>query len=200
MTKKRTVLLGLFIVCVAGLGYVGFAVYTHGFSAREKPSALETILARHARRIATPSDAKNLRNLRKLDAGTEAEAMEHFAAHCAICHAIDGKGDTVIGRNLYPKASDLTDRGTQELTDGELYYIISNGVRFTGMPAMGGEDSPESIWDLVALIRKLPSLSPDERRQMEQLAAGGKEDKKESGEEGAPKPHVHSHDGRPHTH
>ena len=111
--------------------------------------------------------------------------------HCASCHGLDGGGNTVIGRNVYPPAPDMREAVTQDLSDGELYYIISNGVRFTGMPAWGGEDSPQEIWELVSFIRRLPSLSPEELKLMEQLATG------EAGE-AAGKPHTHGAGAKPH--
>ena len=97
---------------------------------------------------------------------------------------------------------------TQQLSDGEVYYIISNGIRLTGMPAWRFEDKPEAIWDLVSLIRRLPKLSPDELQRLQKAAreAGGElseqapeSEKKETGEpakEGETKPkhtHVHKH-------
>lgn len=150
-------------------------VRSHGFSARAEPSWIEAKLARHARRIATPANAKNLKNPVQMTEASTAEAREHYVEHCSMCHGIDGRGQTVIGRNLYPKVPPMTDADTQQLTDGELYYIISNGVRFTGMPAWGGEDSAESIWALVSFIRKLPTLSPEEIKRMQEMAAGADE-------------------------
>jgi hypothetical protein len=58
---------------------------------------------------------------------------------------------------------------TQELTDGELFHIIENGVRLTGMPAWGGPGTAEGSWHLVHFIRHLPRLTDDERAQMEKL-------------------------------
>jgi mono/diheme cytochrome c family protein len=98
--------------------------------------------------------------------------MEHFADHCATCHGNDGRGMTLIGRGLYPKPPDMTARTTQELSDGELYYIIENGVRFTGMPAFGEDpDNTEDTetWDLVHFIRHLPNLTDEEAAQMKKM-------------------------------
>jgi hypothetical protein len=58
---------------------------------------------------------------------------------------------------------------TQSLTDGELFYVIENGVRLTGMPAWGGAGRPEESWKLVHFIRHLPTLTPDEKAGMERL-------------------------------
>ena len=192
MRLRTKVKIASLIVVVGGLGYLGVTIARHGFSAREKPSQLEEFLARHARRIATPAGAKELKNPYPATAESLAAARAHWVDHCASCHALDGSGNTVIGRNLYPKAPDMKDAETQELSDGELYYIISNGVRFTGMPAWGGEDSAEEIWQLVSFIRRLPNLSGEELKQMEQQAAG------EAG--GVAKPHTHGPGAKPHAH
>jgi mono/diheme cytochrome c family protein len=99
------------------------------------------------------------------------EGLGHFADHCAICHANDGSGDTAIGRNLYPKAPDMRQTGTQSLSDGELFSMIENGIRLTGMPAWG-TGTPEgarSSWALVHFIRRLPTLTQAEIARMEAL-------------------------------
>ena len=158
------------VVFILGAGsWLYWFVTRHGFSAREKPSALETVLARHARRVATPSDAKALRNPVSATPLSLAEARDHFADHCAICHANDGSGKTLINEGLYPPAPDLRLAPTQELTDGELFYIVKNGIRFTGMPGWGGND--EDNWKLVLFLRHLPALSPQEIELMEEINA-----------------------------
>jgi mono/diheme cytochrome c family protein len=96
-------------------------------------------------------------------------AKDHFADHCAICHGNDGRGDTPIGRGLHPRVPDLTLAATQELPDGELFWIIENGIRLTGMPAFGKEspDDDEHAWALVHWIRRLPELTPEEIKAMD---------------------------------
>lgn len=58
---------------------------------------------------------------------------------------------------------------TQRLTDGELYYIIHNGIRWTGMPAWGDENNDQDSWKLVLFVRHLPHLKQDEIREMERF-------------------------------
>jgi mono/diheme cytochrome c family protein len=169
---KSKIMIAILLLFVAGAIAFFFWFRNHGFSARAEPSWIEARLARHARRIATPANAKETKNPFPVTEANMTEAREHFVEHCSTCHGIDGRGNTVIGRNLYPKVPPMTDANTQQLTDGELFYIISNGVRFTGMPAWGGEDTPESIWALVAFIRRLPKLSPEEIKLMQEMAAG----------------------------
>jgi mono/diheme cytochrome c family protein len=100
-----------------------------------------------------------------------AEAREHFADHCASCHANDGSGNTEMGRGLYPKAPDMRLPATQSLSDAELFYIIENGVRFTGMPgwSTGTKDGETASWHLVHFIRHLPGMSSEEIEQMDTL-------------------------------
>lgn len=193
MTSSRMIKLVVLFLLLASAGYIVWAVKRHGFSAREKPSRLEEFLARYARKIATPAGAKALKNPYPATPESLAAARAHWMDHCASCHALNGSGNTVIGQNLYPKAPNMRDSNTQGLSDGELYYIISNGVRFTGMPAWGGEHSPEETWQLVSFIRRLPTLSPGELKLMEQLATG-----EASG--AAAKPHTHGPAAKPHTH
>ena len=200
-----TVLVTLFVIAAVLGGFLWW-MRGHGFSARAEPAWMEKVMARNARKIATPPDAINLKNPRTTQtAEMISEADEHFVEHCGMCHGADGKGKTLIGQNLYPKTPDMTLPDTQQLSDGELYYIISNGVRLTGMPAWGSEDKPEAIWDLVALIRRLPKPSPEESKRLESLAnppdeapkdQTEKPDEKKRGESEQPKPphkHVHTH-------
>jgi len=170
--RIRTIVAISGVLLLAGLAYVGVALVRHGFSAREKPSRLEEFLARQARKIATPADAKQLTNRYPVTPEGLAAARAHWVDHCATCHALDGSGNTPMGRNLYPPAPDMRAATVEYLTDGELYYIITNGVRFTGMPAWGAEHTPEETWQLVAFIRRLPTLSPDELAEMEAMAVG----------------------------
>lgn len=176
---KRTVMIVVVtIFAVLLLEVVAAEIFfrTHRFSAREKPSWIEKTFAEHARSVSTPSDAKTLKNPNTINEESMSEAREHFVEHCSVCHGLDGKGLTTIGQGLYPQTPDMTQAGTQQMADGELFYIISYGVRFTGMPAWEGEDTPESIWDLVSFIRHLPQLTPEELNRMKERAGQGSEE------------------------
>ena len=159
--------LGACAALLLGAGFLYPKVASHGFSAREDPWAIEAFVARHLRRLAIGSDAKTMENPLAPIPAALAEARDHFADHCAVCHANDGSGKTRINEGLYPPAPDLREAQTQDLTDGELLYIIRNGIRFTGMPGWGGED--EENWKLVLFIRHLPKLSPEEIGLMREI-------------------------------
>ena len=181
---RKTRVLWLLALAAVIFVIVGAVVTVHhGFRARDQPSSLETYVARLARRLAVPSGAKNENNQFTASPELMAEARAHFADHCAICHANNGSGNTEIGQNLYPKAPDMRLPQTQNLTDGELYYTIHNGIRLTGMPAWGTEEKDEDSWKLVLFIRHLPQLSPAEEREMEALNPKGPGEKQEELEE-----------------
>lgn len=178
-----------------------FAFQGGGFSARDEPSAIESLLARAARRLAIPSNASSAVNPITVSPEVLADARAHFADHCAGCHANNGSGDTMIGRNLYPKSPDMRDTKTQSLTDGELFYIITNGIRLSGMPAWGsGEpDDVHGSWALVHFIRHLPKITDAEIEEMGKLNPVSPSRKAEDAlerqllEGGAPAKHGHDH-------
>jgi len=167
---NRKIVIGILVVLLVVAGAVVYWVFSHGFSAQAEPSALEKAMVRRMRRIAIPSGASKLKNPELVNEETMAEAREHFVEHCSVCHGVDGRGGTTFGRNMYPKVPDLTLADTQRLSDGELFYMISNGIRFSGMPAFGGEDSLQEIWHLSAFLRRLPQLSPEELKRMREMA------------------------------
>jgi mono/diheme cytochrome c family protein len=157
----------LALAAAAALGAV--VVVGGGMSARAEPSALETRIARRLRSWSIPSSARRARNPIAPGPGAIAEGLAHFADHCATCHGNDGSGRTRLGRGLYPRAPDMRRRETQALSDGELFHIIENGVRLTGMPGWGGEGSAEGSWQLVHFIRHLPALTAEEQDRMDAL-------------------------------
>ena len=189
----------------AGTAVAGYLLLVrHGFSAREMPSPAEEWLARGMRRMATPASVRNASNPVGATALSLARARAHFADHCALCHGNDGKGQTSLGRNMYPKAPDMTAAATQSLSDGEVFAIIENGIRLTGMPAFGSPDPADDAetWELVRFIRHLPKITAHEVAEMEALNPKSPKEYEEeeqirrflAGEEAKPKGGSASHD------
>ena len=200
MARARRVGGLIVLLIVIAIGVYAIVVVRGGFSTRENPSWIETTMAGAARRMAYPSSAKNMKNPVPDTPENLTEAEAHWADHCATCHANNGSGDTVIGKNLYPRAPDMRKSGTQTMTDGELYYTIQNGVRLTGMPGWGNAgDNDEDTWKLVHFIRHLPQLTPDEEKRMESLNPKSPDEIKEEKEEqeflnGGPEPKASGHE------
>jgi hypothetical protein len=166
--RLRPILLGFIVLLVAAMISFGLWIRSaHGFSARENPTRLEEAIASTARRFAMPAAARQMSNPMIATPELLQEASRHFADHCASCHGNDGSGSTEIGRNLFPRAPDMRQQPTQSLSDGELYYVIHNGIRMSGMPAWGPEAGHDhESWALVHFIRHLPHLTPTELGEM----------------------------------
>lgn len=188
------ILVGIGIAAIFGTALL----VSGGISARQAPGRMETELATRLRSIAIPKEARDTKSPVAPSADAIKEGMEHFADHCALCHGNDGSGNTEMGRNMNPRVPDMRQPATQNLTDGQLYYIIDNGVRMTGMPGWGGDPDhgPEDNWRLVQFIRHLPKLTPAEEARMLELNPKAPDEDHEKhegheGHEGAPAPHKH---------
>jgi len=166
---------------VGAFGWLGYQLFTTGFSAKTEPQALEVWMARQIRHLAIPIEKRNAQNPIPLSSDVMKESLAHFADHCATCHANDGSGQTPIGKNVYPKAPDLRLADTQSMSDGEIFWTIHHGIRFTAMPAWGEGDPTQDkgSWKLVHFIRHLPQLTPEELDQMKALNPKTKKDLEE---------------------
>ena len=161
----------LFVCAVALLTGLALIRQSRGFSASEQPTAMEGWVAKQTRSLAMPAEAKSRMNPIENSPEAIEAGRAHWADHCFSCHANDGSGDTTLGKHLYPPAPDMRLPATQQLTDGELFYIIQNGIRLTGMPAWssGSSHDEEDSWKLVHFIRHLPQITLEEKKAMEKM-------------------------------
>ena len=193
----RTIIVLIVVLgTAAGLGY-WYVQRNAPFSARAVPSRFEAAVARRVRHLSISPDQRAKNSPLPATAENLHEGLEHFADHCAMCHANNGSGDTPIGRGLYPKPPVLREAGTQSLSDGELFSIIQNGIRFTGMPAFGGaggDHDEQDSWRLVQFIRHLPKITDKELAEMEKLNPRVRADQPAGAKPSAPPPpHTHKH-------
>jgi len=163
-------LIGIAVVVVFAVAATWAYVRATGLRARATPGRGEIALARAVRRWAVPAADRNRANPVQRTPAVEREGLEHFADHCASCHANDGSGNTEMGKGMFPPAPDMRLAATQQMSDGELFYVIEHGIRFTGMPgwSTGTPAGEESSWHLVHFIRRLPHLS---KAEIEEMAA-----------------------------
>jgi mono/diheme cytochrome c family protein len=200
MTRGRLILIFL-LVLLAAAAWAARQILHDGLSARATPTRLETALARNVRHLAIPASARTSANPVPATPEAVREGMLHFADHCALCHGNDGSGDTLHGQGLFPKPPDMRRAATQNLSDGELFWIIENGVRFTGMPAFSDHSQSQDSWKLVRFLRHLPQLTPAERAEMARnnpkSAADRAEEQEEEnflkGESPSPETEMHHH-------
>ena len=151
-TVVKTLLFSLCLVVFLGAAFI----YSGGFNvAATSPHwpvtswAMETVrvhsIKMHATGIVPPN---NLDDQAKVVMGTE-----HFAAHCAVCHGAPGVPKGEIAEGLYPPPANLA-AAAQRYTPAELFWIIKNGIKMTGMPSWS-DHSDDELWATVAFLKKL---------------------------------------------
>jgi mono/diheme cytochrome c family protein len=171
LKKLLRVVAWLAVLAVIAIAGVMLALQGRGVSARPEPSGIEKRVALFMRGWMTPATYKGMQNPVTATEENFAAAREHFADHCASCHGNDGSGNTEMGKALYPKAPDMRLPRTQDLSDGELFYIIENGVMLTGMPgwSTGTVEGERASWELVHFIRRLSKLTAADLAEMERF-------------------------------
>ena len=185
MRFLRDALVTILLLAIVAIAAVILVVRRGGLAASAEPGRLERSVAGRLVRLAIPADAERLQSPLGEQAEVWRQAREHYLDHCAVCHGRDAKGHTEMGANMYPKVPDLTSTEVQRRSDGALFYIIQNGIRWTGMPAWKEEHSPEDTWKLVAFIRKAPTLTEADMKIEEPVATSGEKPSKEA--------HPHQH-------
>jgi len=194
MRFLRDALITLIVLGIAIAVLAYSRVRGGGFSADAEPGTFERSIATRLLRLSIPADADRQQNPFATDPNAWRSSVDHFQDHCATCHGQNGRGTTEMGKNMYPKVPDLADARIQSLSDGALFYIIQNGVRWTGMPAWKGEHSPEETWRLVSFVRKMPSLTPQE---IESLKPPAEPEAEHPADHEHPAHHEHSHAPKP---
>jgi mono/diheme cytochrome c family protein len=161
--RKIAELLALPAIAAAAVGLV-LAAGLPDFSASNPPSGIEESAARFALDRSVARHAPKVRNPLAASGRDAAAGLVLFRAHCVACHGAPGVDPTEEGASLNPPAPGLTLPRVQARSDGELFWIVSRGVRMTGMPSFAAARNEREIWQLVAAMRRLPRLSEEERR------------------------------------
>jgi mono/diheme cytochrome c family protein len=160
-THRLTALVGG--VLLAAIGAAAFGIYGGLYNvAADVPHTqpvfwlMTTVRERsidvRAANVVVPSDLADPKRL-ALGAG-------QYAEMCSTCHLAPGMKRTEISRGLYPRAPEL--RRGSSLTPGEEFWVVKHGLKMSGMPAWGVTHNDELLWDVVAFLRKLPELTPDQ--------------------------------------
>jgi mono/diheme cytochrome c family protein len=126
----------------------------------------EQSVAYHSKGIQPPS----LEDPQMISSG-----FEHFHTTCRLCHGAPGTRSLEFASGMNPSPPDLKSIEVQEESDGELYWIVKNGIKMTGMPAFGPTHNEKQLWEIVAFLRQLPDLTPGDYRSMVQATKVEKE-------------------------
>jgi mono/diheme cytochrome c family protein len=173
------------------------------------PGQLESELAIQAKKVTI--GGKDVKNPIPNTPESVKMGAEHFQHHCQVCHGLDGHNTGVpFAAKMSPPVLDLGEKDVQNYTDGQLKWIVDNGIRFTGMPGWKGILDDEEGWHIVNYIRHLPAKGslgvPDVYKEGEEQheEAKGKGSPAAASSEKKPHTHTHSHnhekEGEPHKH
>jgi mono/diheme cytochrome c family protein len=134
----------------------GLAFFAHGIRART-PGKWETrslTLAKHRLLVG----GKTLTNPLSPTAENRTEGQHTFSHFCFACHGLDGQNTGVpFADAMSPPVPSLASAQVQNYTDGQLYWVIRNGLWPSGMPASRGILTDEEIWSIVVYVRHLPA-------------------------------------------
>ncbi len=115
--------------------------------------------------------------------------FDHYKEMCVCCHGAPGVKPSEIAEGLYPEPPELADE-IDEFSSEELYWIAKNGIKMTGMPAFGPTHSEEELWSIVAFLKRLPDLTPEEYKRM----GGDEAPQSQEHDLGTDQEHHHEHE------
>lgn len=157
---QRSRFIVLLLILLAGAG-VWLALTRVNLSALPEPGRVETYLASKGKQWLIGRSARGpLPPKPPSDSMSLMRGQMNYGARCAACHGLDGRTPTDFGRATYPRTPDLGSPAVQAYSDAELFWIIKNGIRLTGMPGFGRIHSDEEIWHLVHYVRSLRPPPP----------------------------------------
>src|SRR5712692_1762771 len=202
------VLLGFLIVILAA--FLMAATGLFNVSAKEGSGKLERKLAAFTLQRSVARRAPKEKNPFAGSPEALKRGLAHYKENCVMCHGAPGVEESEAGMGLNPSAPDLTLPAVQNMSDGELYWIVANGIRMTGMPAFSLTHKQEEIWHLVTFVRHLPEITAEEQKALKagseeeehhheaEGSASGPEPKPKEAPAAAPTPHTHALGTKPH--
>lgn len=156
--KKRGAWLWIVTAGILIVLGAGFAASRMNIGALEAPGRIETRIATIAkhRLVARQAAEMHIAEIAPSEASANTGHVL-FSIECASCHGKDGRSPTHIGQSMYPRVPDLGSPEIQSWSNPQLFWIIANGVRLSGMPGFRQFETDEQLWHLVHFIRTLPA-------------------------------------------
>lgn len=154
MRHKCWIAAGIIVAIVVAAAIFGLTRFD--LSALPEPSRFETSMATKAKNWYIGRAAHDALPAAPADnAASIAAGSSLFGMDCASCHGEDGRKLTPIGRSMYPRAVDLGSTQVQRMSDREIFWVIKNGIRLSGMPGFARINSDQEIWQLAYYVRSL---------------------------------------------
>jgi mono/diheme cytochrome c family protein len=178
MNFLKTLVLLVALALVGAAAFVAAGVYPIGADVPHWPLTERALALLRSRAIETQARGIAVPNLD--DPKLLAEGAEHYAAMCTGCHLAPGMTDSELRAGLYPQPPNFSAPGSR-IDPAQAFWVIKHGVKLTAMPAWGKTHGDEAIWGLVAFLRRLPQMTPEQYQQATSAA-------------GAHEHHHHDHD------
>lgn len=178
--KAFLVIFGIMLTIVAGAAlFVWSGIYNAaatdphwGITYKILEETRDRSVIAHSKNIVAPS---------LNDPKQEQNGAGHYQGACRLCHSAPGHSRSDFAKGLYPYPPRLTSKDAQEWKDEELFWIMKNGLKMTGMPAFGVTLEDEQLWATVAFLRRLPKLKAEEYNALVSSGSSDQEDQEDSG-------------------
>jgi len=178
--------IAILVVLVAALGLGGYAYIQAGLYDVSAAGPRGGLLDDIAERVSDRSVEHHAEGIQAPPLGDPAQlktGVAHYQEMCVTCHGAPGVERSEIGAGLNPGPPNLV-RSARHMSPAEVYWIVKNGVRMTGMPAFGPTHDEAALWAITALVKQLPDLSPEQYQALAKSAGPAEEHEEDHG--GAP--------------
>ncbi len=182
MKTALTVLVVLAIVVLGGIGFMYSGAYDVSASKPDKGLIRWALVTtqRHSVHRGVESlkgiQVPNLEDPKRIQTG-----LVHYHEMCTTCHGAPGVNISEIGQGLNPDPPELSDIWKDE--PQETFWVVKNGIKMTGMPSFGVTHTDDEIWDIVAFVRKMGKLTPQQYQAIVQQAGLGAPGQANEGQE-----------------
>lgn len=166
---------GVVFTLLVGLAVGAFVFETGRFNvaATAAPDFIDKMAPRMLDK-AVERRAREVTNAIATDPAAVGRGLLHYRENCLPCHGAPGIEPKEFHEGMNPSPPDIDAPALQNASDAEVFWIVKNGIRMTGMPAFGVNHSDDEIRDIVAFVRHAPKITDEERRSLS--AAGGGQD------------------------
>lgn len=199
----------IFLLFILALG-AGLYLYKgmYNFAATSPHNNLTSLLIRESLERSVRKHAVDINKPQMLEKNGVQDGFEEYDEMCSMCHGAPGLPESVLYKGLNPRPPKLHEVH-EEWADEELFWIIKNGIKMTGMPAYGPTHTDDEIWTLVSFIKELPKMTDKEYKALmdknsdhhsheegssehhEEVSGSGKIDRKNVHIHGEGSEHVH---------
>lgn len=153
----------LLVLAIGGLAYIYSGAYD--IAADSTGSALVEWVAKTTRENAVEARAEEVQAPAEFNEAQVPAGARMFGETCVMCHGGPGVEASEVGKGLKPDPPDLSEEAAEK-EPAEIFWVVKHGIRMTGMPAFGITHDDDSIWNVVAFVKRLPGMSPDTFRRM----------------------------------